>query len=106
MMICDNKDCKFWMHEECLIDAILTRTYLKIVGNGDQAAANNVSIPVARESKRGRKIWKGTFGAKIDTDSASGNHSIMAITDLRHGPEGLNSWVERLACLKCESLLE
>jgi hypothetical protein len=107
MMICDNEDCKLWMHEECLIDDILTRTYERLVEDGSEDAdANGVAKPVAKKGK-GRKIWKGKFDAKFNTeDTPDGSRTTVTITDLREKPKSPKSWTERVACLKCGSLLD
>jgi hypothetical protein len=92
------------MHEECLIDDILKKTYEKVVGDGSEESNANGA---AKKGKCGRKIWKGKFNAKLHTDNtADGSHTKMAITDLRSNPKGPKTWTERVACLKCGSLLD
>jgi hypothetical protein len=108
MMICDNQECKLWMHEECLIDDILTKTYERLVEDGsEEADANGGARPAAKKGKSGRKIWKGKFDAKFHTDdSADGSHTTVTITDLRSNSKGPKTWTERVPCLKCGSLLD
>lgn len=106
-MICDNEDCKLWIHEECLIDDILARTYEREVEDGGKEAdTNGVAKPVVKKGKA-RKIWKGEFDAKFYTeDTPDGSRTTVTITDLRDRPKSPLSWTERVACLKCGSLLD
>ncbi|KAH8602536.1 hypothetical protein B0O99DRAFT_679531 [Bisporella sp. PMI_857] len=97
MEICDNPSCKVWLHEECIIDDVLTKTYNRLQENGE---TNGTSKP-GRKSKG--KIWKGKFSAKI---KANGSSTTVEITDLRKDVIALQPWEERIACLKCGSLLE
>jgi hypothetical protein len=108
MIGCDNKDCELWMHGECLIDDILKKTYEKVVEDGsEESNANGAAKEGSKKGKRGRKIWKGKFNAKLHTDNtADGSHTKMAITDLRSNSKGPKTWTERVACLKCGSLLD
>jgi hypothetical protein len=105
MMICDDPECKLWMHEDCLIDDILTKTYERVVE--DAPEPNGVARPTAKKSKAGRKVWKGKFEAKFSTDDTTeGSHTTVTITDLRSTPSTPKTWTERVACLKCERLLD
>lgn len=108
MMVCDNEACKLWMHEECLIDDILTKTHERLVEDGcEKAETNGASNSAAKSGKPRRKIWEGEFDAKFHTvDTGSGSQSTVTITDLRDNPEGPKPWTERIACFKCESLLD
>lgn len=108
MMICDNGECKVWLHTECLIDDILTKTYERLVTDSDEAPnSNGAAKPNARKGKADRKIWKGKFDAKFDmVASTQDGHTMITITDLRSNSNGPKTWTERVACLKCGSLLE
>lgn len=104
-MICDNSECKFWMHEECLIDHILTKTYERAVEDGSDEADTNGGA--AEKRNFGRKIRRGKFEATIHTeDSAEGSHATVTITDTRINSKGPKSRTERVACLRCGSLLD
>lgn len=92
------------MHEECLVDDILHKTYEKVVKGGEETDAN-VVIPTSEEGKSTQKIWKGKFDAKFDTDNTAGSsYATVTITDLRSNT-GPNTWTETVACLKCRDLL-
>jgi hypothetical protein len=108
MMICDSEDCKLWMHEECLIDDILTKTYERLVKDSEEEPdANGAAKPAGKKGKAGRKVWKGKFEAKFSTeDSAEGSHTTVTITDLRSNSNGPKTWTERVPCLKCGNLLD
>jgi hypothetical protein len=96
-----------WMHEECLIDDILTKTYKRLVEDGEKGETKGASKSAAKSGEPRRKIWEGEFDAKFHTvDTGSGSQSTVTITDLRDNPEGPKPWTERIACLKCESLLD
>jgi len=100
MQICDNPSCKVWLHEECLIDAILTKAH-------DSSARFSIETngTPQSQSKKSKKIpvWLGKFSAKLkDPDSSESGYTEVTITDLRDG----NSWSERVPCLKCGSFLD
>jgi hypothetical protein len=47
------------------------------------------------------------FEAKFHTDdTAESSHTTVTIKDLRNGSRGPKSWIERMASLKCGSLLD
>ena len=107
MMICDNEDCKLWMHEECLMDDILTKTYERVVEDASEDTEANGAAKAAAKKGKGRKIWKGKFDAKFQTeDTPDGSHTTVTITDLRSNHNEPKSWTERVACLKCATLLD
>jgi hypothetical protein len=106
MMICDNEDCKLWLHQECLIDDILTKTYERLVKDSEEAPdTNGIARTNGKKGKSSRKIWKGLFEAKF-TDSGEAEHTEVIITDLRNKTNGAKIWTERVACLKCGTVLE
>lgn len=75
MYICDNATCKVWLHDECLIDDVLTRTYKRLVEDDSNGVA---------KSKKGKatvKRYKGVFKAKISQDGDAPPK--VTITDLR-----------------------
>ncbi|RFU36110.1 hypothetical protein B7463_g280, partial [Scytalidium lignicola] len=49
MFVCDNETCKIWLHPECLIDDILTKTYKKLV-EGEKTEAETVTALAAPAS--------------------------------------------------------
>lgn len=92
------------MHEECLIDDILTKTHERLVKEGTD---DGTPKPATKKGKAGRKIWKGKFDAEFNTDDTpEGSHTTVTIKDLRSNPQDPETWTERIACLKCESLLD
>lgn len=44
MFVCDNETCKIWLHPECLIDDVLTKTYKKLV-EGEKAEPETTTVP-------------------------------------------------------------
>jgi hypothetical protein len=44
MMVCENEACKMWMHEECLIDDILTKTYKRLVEDGGKGETKRAQL--------------------------------------------------------------
>lgn len=105
MMICDNLECMLWMHQECLIDDILTKTRDRLF-KGCETDPNRASNSAAKSGKSRRQIWRGEFAAKLHTDdSASGPNSTVVISDLRDKFAGPTTWTERITCLKCRSLI-
>jgi hypothetical protein len=106
MMMCDNEECKVWMHEECLIDDILTKTYEKVVEECSEEADTHVAVkPTSKKGKSERRRWKGKLNAKFYTDdTADSSNTRVTITHRRSNSKGPKTWIERVACLKCGSL--
>jgi hypothetical protein len=102
MEICDNPSCKVWLHEECLIDDILTKTYQRLVNNSVETEVSTNGTSKANGKKSKGKPYKGLFSAKIDAENG---HTSVTIKDLRPIAKP-QSWVESVACLKCGSVLE
>lgn len=102
MEICDNPACKVWLHEDCLIDDILTKTYQRLVKDSNEPGTNGTTSKVnGRKSKS--KVWKGSFQAKLSVEDG---HTTATITDVRENPVEPRTWVEPVACLKCGTELE
>lgn len=101
MLACDNKNCKIWLHPQCLIDDALTTTYNRLVSpptppeNGE---------PNGKKAKKGKpstekKPYNGLFTAKI-LDELKATPQ-FEITDLRDGiADEKKSWREDIACLE------
>jgi len=102
MEICENLSCKVWLHEECLIDDILTKMYDKLVTEkgSEGLDTNGMAKPNGKKSKG--KNWKGKFKAKLNLDDG---YVIATITELRNTGAGTRTWTERLVCLKCDTPL-
>jgi hypothetical protein len=104
MMMCDNEECKLLMHEECLIDDILTEKYKKVVEEGSEGAdAHGAVRQTSKKGKSERRTWQGELDAKFHTDDTS--NTTVTITHLRSNSKGPKTWTEGVACLKCGSLL-
>jgi hypothetical protein len=106
MEICDNADCKAWLHEGCIIDDVLTRTHNRLVKDGDSAEPDTNGTGSKANGKKGKpglKIWEGKFKAKINVDEKP---TTVTITDLRSYSTGPKTWTENIPCLKCGTPLE
>lgn len=130
MFQCSAIDCKIWLHDDCIIDDALSRTYEELVANAD-AIADQDSITVtggkgfpktalttpARSTKSkskpkspmtssalkgGNKDYAGVFSAAIDQEDDKS--PVLRITDLRTKGKK-TSWEEKISCLKCHKLL-
>lgn len=101
MEICDNPDCKVWLHEECLIDDVLRKTYERLVKDSvDNDLSANGTLKL--NGKKSKAPYKGFFSAKIDAEDG---HTSVTIKDLRPNADP-ETWVESLSCLKCGVKLE
>lgn len=96
MYICDNPACKIWIHDNHLIDDILTKTFERVV-LGD-SKTNGATKPSAKKGKT--PPYKGAFKATIKeiADSPPMAH----ITDLRPGADP-KAWDEAISCPKCDT---
>jgi hypothetical protein len=96
------------MHEECLIDAILTKVFEGVVEDGNEEAdMNGAAQPDGKKGESAPKIWEGKFEGTLHTvNTAEGGHTTVTIKDLRTNFKGPKSWTERVPCLKCKSLLK
>lgn len=103
MEICDNPSCKVWLHEDCLIDDILTKTYQRLVKSGSEAEAGTNGTSKINGKKGKGRIWKGSFQAKLNADDG---HTTVSITDLRENHVEPRTWTERVSCLKCGAELD
>jgi hypothetical protein len=97
MTICDNPSCKVWLHDECLIDDILSKTYKKLV---EDEETNGVAKPNGRKSKSGKK-YKNAFKARIVQNVDEPPKAV--ITDARSKAQ--KTWTEPIACPKCNTTL-
>jgi hypothetical protein len=96
MYICDNPSCKVWLHKECLIDDVLTKTYNKLVSGGETISTNGVAKPNGKKSKV--KPYKGILSATIKEEGDAPPRAV--ITDLRPNADP-RSWSESIVCVKC-----
>jgi hypothetical protein len=99
MYICDNTTCKVWLHKECIVDDVLTKTYNKLV-NGDDSSANGSTNG---KKPKSRKPYKGLFQAEIVEEGEM--PPTIRITDLRGGANP-KTWMEPIYCPKCNTALQ
>lgn len=105
MEICESPDCKVWLHEECIIDDVLTKVYKRLVEDNSSAEPeSNGAKTNGKKPKANRKIWEGKFEGKIIPPADESDKTTITITDLR--PDGDGTWSERIPCPKCGTLLE
>lgn len=105
MEICESPDCKVWLHEQCIIDDVLTKVYRRLVEDTSSLEPDtNGAKTNGRKTKPGRKVWEGKFKGKINPPADDSEKTTITITDLRPGGDG--TWLERIPCPKCSTLLE
>ena len=110
------------MHEECVLEDVLRKTYAKMIPEDaaaiaqDAKQATNGSTPgkAGKGSKAhrrsstkaaagGKQPWEGKFTASINT-SQPGVAEKVTITDERgQDPE---TWTEDVKCLKCGKVVD
>ena len=106
MDICENPSCKVWLHEQCIIDDALIKTYKRLVEDTSSAEPDTNgagSKTNGKKVKPSRKLWEGKFTAQLNPAGDS-EPTTVTITDLR--PDGQGTWSERIPCPKCGSWLE
>lgn len=99
MYICDNPSCKIWLHDDHLLDDILTKVYKKHSNSSD--GTNGVAKINGKKNKN--PPYKGMFKATIREENDQ--HPMAVITDLRTNADP-KTWEERIACPRCEELLQ
>jgi len=100
MEICDNPECRIWLHDECIIDYVLTKAY-KTILEEDAQAMNGTAKTNGRKPKS--KAWKSKLTGKVKTENG---HTVVSITDIRKEGNVREPWDERVPCLQCQELLE
>lgn len=104
MEICENPDCKVWLHEQCVIDDALTKTHKRLVEDNSSVEPDADGTKMSgKKPKIGHKVWGGIFVGKLNPADDSGP-TTMTITDLRS--DGQGTWTERIPCPACGTLLE
>lgn len=99
MYICDNTSCKVWLHDECLVDDILTKTYKRLV---EDQGINGVKAKTKGRKPLGAKKYKNTFRATISSNPDTPPR--VTITDLRP-KAATKTWTESITCPKCNTTL-
>jgi len=123
MIGCNNNGCKIWLHEECITEDVLRRTYQRLVLKEDAGLKEetDTKTPPKQKSVAGangvKNPWYGLFEARIiNVDKIAR----VAITDLRvdeeddakdeSGEEDENSskktWEEEIVCLVCHAKIQ
>jgi hypothetical protein len=102
MEICENPACKIWLHEECIIDDVLTTTYNKLAC-AVKAEKNGTELKTNGQVKK-LQPWKGKFKATIKPPRNEKERTTIQIIDMR--PKGKGTWSERIPCTHCRTLLE
>lgn len=103
MYICDNPECKLWLHKACLVDDILTRTYVSTINGGKSTKETNGDTQMNGKAKgktKPKPPYDGKLSGKIEDDSPP----MIVIKDLRAGH--VRQWRERIECPKCETELQ
>jgi len=106
---CSKTSCHLWMHDDCIIDAVLQKTYDNLPKD-DEVTVHTNGTPSKngkgqktkqkKDVKKDAKPYEGIFKATIDTDGTPR----IVITDLRaNADEDKKTWVEDISCLKCGS---
>lgn len=102
MFICDNTDCKVWLHKECLIEDILAKTYSRLVEGEDGTQTNGIARTNGKKAK-GKYKYKGLFTATIKEEGEA--PPVAIIKDLRPGADP-KTWEEPIKCPKCSTELQ
>lgn len=105
MFICDNTECKVWLHKECIIDDILSKTYSRLI-EGESGTPDTKPNGIARtngKKTKGKNRHKGLFTATIKDDGDGA--PIAIIKDLRPGADP-KTWEEAIKCPKCSTELQ
>jgi hypothetical protein len=105
MFICDNTACKVWLHKECLIEDILTKTYSRLV-EGDNGTPDTKTNGIARtngKKTKGKSRYKGLFSARIKEEGDLAPKAV--VTDHRPGADP-KTWEEAIKCPKCLTELQ
>lgn len=107
---CANAACGRWLHEDCIKDDALKKTYIRRVGEIADEEQSTETKKKGRKSGTPRKvapappIWKGKFEAKIESKEEEDTAGKLIITDVRDDePE---SWEEDMQCLACHEPLK
>lgn len=101
MFICDNSNCKVWLHKECLEEEILAKTYTRLVEGENGSQTNGVARSNGKKTKSKPK-YKGLFSARIQ--EIGDQPPVAVISDLRSGSDK-KSWEESIKCPKCATEL-
>ncbi|RDW78097.1 hypothetical protein BP5796_05949 [Coleophoma crateriformis] len=89
---CENPMCHIWLHKECILDDILTKTHDRLIGPLDDEQKRKLA-----KSKTSKKCYTGKFKADFKGDAMVPD---VTITDIRKGQNG-NTWTEAVYCPKC-----
>ena len=106
---CTNAECGRWLHDDCIREDALKKTYIRLIGEIPEEGPNETK-KTGRKSGTPRKaaqastVWKGKFEAKIDSKEEEDTTGKIIITDIREAePE---RWEEDMLCLACHEPLK
>ncbi|KAI9698395.1 MAG: hypothetical protein M1836_003975 [Candelina mexicana] len=107
LMACSNEDCEMWLHEDCIIEDTLTKTFDRLVGktttdDTDKKSAKRKSGAGA-VGKPQKASYSGLFEARIDQGVEKDTPIRVAITDLRKDGIEPGTWEEPVICLACHT---
>jgi len=101
MIQCDNELCKKWLHEQCLIDAILARLHK---GKGSKPSSTKISNSSSIKANGGKNgaAFKVTIEGRDDPEMK--DQVVMYVCEgLKDGAEKV--WEENVLCLFCQKKL-
>lgn len=107
---CANPECGRWLHEDCIREDALRRTYVRLIGEISEDEPSTETKKDRRKSGTPRRtappppVWKGKFEAKIKSREEEDTASKLTITDVRE--EEPVSWEEDMQCLACHEPLQ
>jgi hypothetical protein len=117
MIACSNEKCKLWLHTECIIDDVLTKTHNRLVSNNGPVAKkeeklkteldeeSTISTPGAKKNRKKvkddpepeKKLYEDLYSAVlIDADKAG-------IPKVRITAHAGHTWDEDIHCMKCHT---
>ena len=98
---CDNESCKKWLHEQCLINAILERLRKDEVPNPSSTKVSNGDSKKANGGKNGA-AFKVTIEGRDDPEMK--DQVLMYVCEgTKDGAEKV--WEENVLCLFCQEKL-
>lgn len=101
---CPNEKCKLWLHTDCLLQDICSRTYETVKSDSSDLPAK---IPKSKKRKLDEILtYDDLFNAKI-IEGEGKEAPKFVITDLRSDiPDDKKIRTEDIRCLKCSTTIE
>jgi hypothetical protein len=124
MIGCNNPNCKKWLHEECIVEDVLRKTYQRLVLKEEVTEA--ISPPNVKSSSGAngtKNPWDGLFRAKIknkdkiataiitdlrEEDDENGEESKedTSVDDEQDNEKHPKTWKEDIRCLVCHEKIQ